>query len=283
MRDVEVDYDALAETLRRCGRHRLQLCLGRQCAEHAVEHDAHVRRIDVAHDRDFEAVARKCTPDIILEVIGCDQRQRFKRAADIAAVRMVRERDFPPASGSDLAGARCIAPQTGKDLRPHTFDRVRVEAGRGQRQPQKRESVVAIVVQCAQGSAEIIAAGAEIDLDRPLFKFLGEGLGVEIAGAFVEQTSSHIGDAELVGGVLAGTPAKSEFKRYQRRGRLAHQPSLDPTGADHAFDRHRAGRRGQGKHRQPGQRHAGRDGFHLMRERSAHERFSSGCARSFTR
>ena len=90
---------------------------------------------------------------------------------------------------------------------------VGIEARLGQREPQVVEGLVAVVLERAQRAAQIVAAGAEAELDRLALEPLLEGLGVEGAGALVEQAGRHVGDAGLARRVLVGAAEEGEIRR----------------------------------------------------------------------
>src|SRR6266404_1089133 len=142
---------------------------------------------------------------------------------------------------SALAGS---APQPRDDLRAHALDRRSVEARLGEREPQIVEGFVAVFGECAQGAAQIVASGAEAELDRLALQPVVKGIGIEGPGAVVEQTRRHIGNAGFVRRVLIGAAAEGEFDGDQRQRAVAHQPSLDAERADHALDGHRSRRQG---------------------------------------
>ena len=105
-----------------------------------------------------------------------------------------------------------------------------VEARLGEREAQRVEGLVAVLLERAQGAAEIVAAGAEAELDRLALEPVVEGRGIERAGAFVEQAGRHVGDAGLVGGVLVGAAADGELDRDQLAppSRCTSQASMPP-------------------------------------------------------
>ena len=184
---------------------RREIGLRRQRAEDAIEQLAGRRGVDVADDGDLELVARQHAPGIGAQIVGGDVRDGFERAVAAAPVGMVGEGGLPPA-----CGWRCCSGWWSRAAAPAIiWARTRSTAsaskrGSVERQPQQVEGFVAVLVQHAQRAAEIVAAGAEAQLDRVLLEPLLERLGVEVAGAFVEQAAARLADAGLAGGVLAG-------------------------------------------------------------------------------
>ena len=157
---------------------------------------------------------------------------------------MAGERRCPPVAARHVVGADHLAPQPRHDLRAHALDRVSVEARLGQRKPQIVERFVAVLGKRAQGAAQIVASGAEAELDRLAFEPVVEGIGIEGAGAVVEQARCHMGDAGFVLRVLIGAAEEGEVDGDQRQGAVADQPRLDAERADHALDIHRSRRKG---------------------------------------
>ena len=117
-------------------------------------------------------------------MVGTDSSVPFDRPA----IGMAGKGDLPPALAGDIGGARRGAAQRRENLRAVELDVVGIEARRGQRQPQILERLVAIFRQRAQRAAQRVAVGAEIQLDRLALEPFVEGLGIEVAGAFVEQS-----------------------------------------------------------------------------------------------
>jgi len=72
LRHIEMDDDAAAEPLRDDRGDRLELGLGRQRTEGAIEERAGGLGIDVADDGDLDVVARQRAPGIGLEIIDGD-------------------------------------------------------------------------------------------------------------------------------------------------------------------------------------------------------------------
>ena len=102
-----------------------------------------------------------------------------------------------------------------------------------------------------------------------------EGLGIEIAGAFIEQAGDHVADAGLAGRVLGGAAGEGIFHRDQRHGGVLHEPGLDAAGRDQPLDLCGRMRRARCER---GQRNAGgNEGCEALRAnwKMDHERFSS--------
>ena len=106
-----------------------------------------------------------------------------------------------------------------------------VSASRSRSKP----SVLA-VAQNLERAANLVTAGPEGQLDRVALAPRLERLGVEIAGALVEQGRHHVGDTGLADRILVGAALERKFHRDQRHRRLAHQPGFDPARADHPLD-----------------------------------------------
>jgi len=160
------------------------------------------------------------------QVVDGDRRHGFERAAHRLAVGMAGERRCPPVAARHVVGADHLAPQPRHDLRAHALDRVSVEARLGQRKPQIVERFVAVLGKRAQGAAQIVASGAEAELDRLAFEPVVEGIGIEGAGAVVEQARCHMGDAGFVLRVLIGAAEEGEVDGDERQGAVADQPWL---------------------------------------------------------
>ena len=119
---------------------------------------------------------------------------------------------------------------------------------RGQCDPQQVEGLVLVVAQHAQAAAEGVAGGAEGELDGAAVEPLMERLGVEIAGALVEEVADKIGDAGLVVGILRRAAGKGIFHGDQRHGRVLDEPGLDAARRDQVLDlRRRLRGRDRGK------------------------------------
>ena len=78
----------------------------------------------------------------------------------------------------------------------------RIEARLVEREPQQVERLVLVLLQRAQRAAHVLAAGANLQLDRLALHAGMEGGAVEIAGAFVERRDRHLGEPGLVVWVL---------------------------------------------------------------------------------
>ena len=163
---------------------------------------------------------------------------------------------------------------TREHLRADALDVGRVETRRGQRQVQEVEGLVLVVLEHPQRAAEIIPGRREAELDGAALEALVEGLGIEIAGAFIEQAGDHVADAGLAGRVLRGAAAKGIFHRDQGHGGVLHEPGLDAAGRDQPLDLRGRVRR---RRRQRQQRGAGTrtDQARRADPKMVHERFSS--------
>ena len=70
-----------------------------------------------------------------------------------------------------------------------------------------------------------------------------EGLGIEVARAFIDQVGDHVADAGLVGRVLGRAAAERVFHRDQRHGGVLHEPGLDTARRNQMLDLGRGVRR----------------------------------------
>ncbi len=207
---------------------RSGLC--RQRAEDAVEERLQGLGVDIADDRDLEIGPRQHAMRIGFEIVDADARQRFRGAVHRPAIGMPLVSGFPPAAACDIARARRLAPQHRHDLRAVEFDIRGVETRRGKRKPQQVERLVAIFRQGAHRAADIVAFGAEIHFDGFALEPVLESLGIEIAGAGIEQRCGEIGGARLAGRILDRAADEGEVDGDQRHRRLVHQPGLDAAG-----------------------------------------------------
>ncbi len=252
------------------GRHRLEVVFHGQPGEGAVDQLAGGFGVDVADDRNGELVAREHATHVVAQIGGGDARHRFQRALAFAAIGVAGKGGAPPTAAGETVRIGGIAPQARQLLPAHALDRIGIEARLGQRQVQKIEGLVAVLVEGAQRAAEIIAADPEAEVDGVVFQPLVIGLAVEVAGALVDQVGGEIGGAALGRVVLAGAAVEGVTERHQRNRALAHQPGGDAGGADDLLDRHRRGRRRDGKKCQQGERD--------RTKKPRHDRFST-CGR----
>ncbi len=111
LRHIERDDVAAAEPGRRDGGNRLEVVLGRQLGEGAVDQFASRLGIDVADDRDRQIVARKDAAHIIAQVGDADARHGFECALGVAAIGMVREGRLPPVVAADVVRIGGVAAQ----------------------------------------------------------------------------------------------------------------------------------------------------------------------------
>ena len=82
----------------------------------------------------------------------------------------------------------------------------------------------------------MIPGRGEAQFDGAAIEAFVKGLGIEIAGAFIEQAGDHVADAGLVGRVLRGAAAEGIFHRDQGNGGVLHEPGLDAAGRNQALD-----------------------------------------------
>ena len=98
-----------------------------------------------------------------------------------------------------------------QDLPAHLLERRGIEARLGQREPQEIESAVAIAGQRLQRAAEAVEPGVEGQLHREVVLAGLEGIGVEIAGAFVEHAGEEMASPGLSDGSAAEPPSKEKL------------------------------------------------------------------------
>ncbi len=207
------------------------------------------RGVDVADDRHLERVARQHPAHIGLQVVDGDVRNRFERAVDRPAVGMIGEGRRPPLAARHVVRAHGLAPQPRHDLRAHALDRVGVEARLGQGEPQQVEGFVAVLLERAQGAAEIVAAGAEAQLDRLALEPVVEGLAVEGPAPSSSRLAVIWATPGLSAGSWSALPSMANSTAISGSGAVAHQPGLDAAGADDALDGHCFSRRGRERKR----------------------------------
>ena len=118
---------------------------------------------------------------------------------DRPAVGMAGERGFPPARLAMSVGLVVCAPQHRHDLRAVELDVGRIEARRGERQPQIVEASSRFSVSVRSEPRIWSRPARKLSSIGLALEPLVEGLGIEIAGAFVEQRRHQIGDAGLAG------------------------------------------------------------------------------------
>ena len=93
-------------------------------------------------------------------------------------------------------------------------------------------------------------SACEAELDGLALEAIVKGVGIEIAGAFVEQRSDQVRGAGFAGRILSRAADEGKIDGDERDRRLAHQPGLDAAGAHHALDGRGASRRGESNKRQ---------------------------------
>ena len=168
---------------------RRQVGLRGQAAERAIDQPAGGRRIDVADDAELERVARKHAAHIAAHVVDGDLRDTFR------ACRCPGDRRDDP--GNALAHQLWPAMSFGlvlcalqaRDHLARARARPRKLSKRGlvSASREQVERLVLVLRQRPQGAADIIAGRAQLQLDRLALQPVLEGVGVEIAGAFVER------------------------------------------------------------------------------------------------
>ena len=89
---------------------------------------------------------------------------------------------------------------------------------------------------------EIVAAGVETQADGMIGHLALEGLGIEIAGALVEQARDEIGAAGGVVRIARRAAVEGEIDRDQRQAVLLDQPGFDAGGRADFLHGDRGGR-----------------------------------------
>ena len=161
--------------------------LGRQVAEGLVEQLAERVGIDVADHGDPQRILGDVAADILLQIGDLDGRHALERAGRRPAVGMIAESELEELAAGQRGRIGRFAAQVRDDLGADAFDVLRLEPRRGQRHPQQIVGFVLVVLEHAQRAAELIAVRREAELDGAAFEPLMIGLGIEIAGALIEQ------------------------------------------------------------------------------------------------
>src|SRR4029077_13135586 len=99
-------------------------------------------------------------------------------------------------------------------------DVARIEPRRGQREPQIVERLIAILRQRAKRALNVVAVGAEGELDRLAIEPFVEGFGIKLAGALIEQRSDEVADTGFLRWILVGAASEREADRDERNRRL---------------------------------------------------------------
>lgn len=209
---------------------RREAGLGRQTAERLVEQLAERGRIDVADHGNPQRVLGQHAADIVLQIGDINFRHAFKRAVRRPAIGVVAKGDFEEFAAGQRRRIGGLAPQAREDLRANSLDIGALEARRCQRHPQQVEGFVPVIPEHAQRAAEIIPRRREAQLDGAAVEALVEGLGIKVAGAFIEQIRNHVADAGLAGRILRRAAAEGVFHRNQRHGGVLHEPGFDTSG-----------------------------------------------------
>ena len=108
---------------------------------------------------------------------------------------MIAEGQFQKFAARQRSRVGGVAAQSGEHLRANALDVGGVEMRRGQRHLQEVESLVLVVLEHAERATEIIAGRGEAQFDGAALEALVKGLGIEIAGALVEQAGDQVADA----------------------------------------------------------------------------------------
>src|ERR1043166_38463 len=186
LRHVEIDHHAGAEPAHRHVGNGRQRGLRRQAAEHLVDQSTGAFGIDVADDADGQRATREDARHVALEIVGIDLRHGFEGAVVRPPIRVIGKRRRPSLLVGDVVRAAGAAPQAREHLSADALDRRGVEARRGEREAQQVDRIVEIGAERQQRSAEVVAPGREIDMDRALLEAFLERARVEIARALVE-------------------------------------------------------------------------------------------------
>ncbi len=159
--------------------------------------------------------------------------ERLGRAAHGVAVGVAREGGFAPAAARQRVGVLGLAAEARRDLGAHALDRVRVEARRAHGEAQQVDGLLDRAAQRLQPARHGVAVGAEGDLDGAVVERAVEALGVEVAGALVEQARHHGGGAGLAVRVLGGAALEGEVDGDERHRIVLDQPGLDAARRAH--------------------------------------------------
>ena len=223
----------------RARRHRRELAVRRQRAEHAVEHRAERRRVDVADHRDLERVARQhARVHRSRRSSRGDGRHRFQRAVVRPAVGMVGERGLPPDAVGDAVRVGGLAPQR----RPAICARTRSSASASKRGCVEREPQQ---VEALRPGARAACGSSRWKWSRPAEKrsstaFSSSRCWNALASSSPAPSSSsdgdHVGDAGLASGSWLAPPRKAKSIATSGSDGVAHQPGLDAAGRHHALD-----------------------------------------------
>ena len=180
LRHVQLGDDTPAAVAhRRIGYRRPRRTRG-QCAEHAVEHLAQRRRVDIADRRDFEPIAGHHLAQIGPQVVNGNRRNRGQRAVGRTAIRVVRKRSMPPRAACDRARIGGFSAQRRQNLVANAAHGVGVEARLIEREPQQIEALILTLLEQADRSVEIIMGRAEAQLDGIFLEF--HDIEVDLAG-----------------------------------------------------------------------------------------------------
>ena len=142
------------------------------------------------------------------------------------------------------AGIVLLVFQARDGLRAHALDGILIEARLGERETQQLESLVRMLHQGLQRTAERIVAGVEGELDGARSETLLERIGIVVARAFVEQAGEHLRHARLVLGIVRGSAFEDEGDGDQRHHVGFDVPRLDTARRCQRL--HNRGRRRQG-------------------------------------
>ena len=82
----------------------------------------------------------------------------------------------------------------------------------------------------------MIPRRTEAQVDGAAIEALVKGLGIQIAGAFIDQIGDHIADAGFARRVLGRAAAEGIFHRDQGYGGVLHEPGLDTAGRNQMLD-----------------------------------------------
>ena len=233
LRHVELDHDAPAEAAAAARRAPAQRRPSPAARRRRGRAACRRRRRRCRRRRAILSVSRANTLlHIGPQVVGGDRRHRFQRAVGRTAIGMAGKRGRPPAPAGDSFGlvvsrrspaSICVADALDRARRRSAARSARAAAGRTPR-PDRSFSVRSEPRKWSR-SAEKLSSIA-LSSSRSL-----EGLGVELAGALVEQRRRPCWRRPACRpdpGVAP--PVKAKVERDQRHRRLAHQPGLDAAG-----------------------------------------------------
>src|SRR5208283_4071340 len=184
---VELDYAALANIRDSDLRRRGELRSLRPSAENRVKLLRERRNVDRADDRDLQIVARKefCAQGV--EVGALETLQRVKLPAQRTTIGVARKGRLAEGLRDHRVGIVRLAFDAGGELPAHAGDRLRLEARFVEREAKELEALVERARERLEMTRELVAIGAETEMDREILDLAVEGARVVGPRAFVEK------------------------------------------------------------------------------------------------